>query len=107
MHLHWVVEHPDEARYLLAGGEIRPAAREQLREPNAAFFAAVSDWLSGHAVTAAPFEVIAALWLGPSQELTRRWLEGDGGRPPTVHADLLADAAWSALTQAAGSPRRT
>jgi AcrR family transcriptional regulator len=107
MHLEWVVEHPDRARYLLAGGEIRTAARAQLREPNAAFFAAVLAWLERHDIAGIPIALLAALWLGPSQELTRLWLEGTTARPPSAHTEVLAEAAWTALTQAAPSRCRS
>jgi hypothetical protein len=52
-------------------------------------------------------ELLGALWLSPSQELTRQWLEGITARPPSAHAEVLAQAAWTALTQATPVRRRS
>jgi AcrR family transcriptional regulator len=103
-HLRWVVEHPDRARYLLAGTDARAAlaGRRDLREQNRRFFARVNSWLAprlaaGELRRVSP-EVLHALWIGPSQELARHWLEGRVKRRPTEDAEVLAAAAWDALS---------
>lgn len=103
-HVHWVVEHPDRARYLLVGTEARAAlvGRRDLREQNRRFFARVNGWLAprlaaGELRSVSP-EVLHALWVGPSQELARHWLEGRVKRRPTEDAGVLAAAAWDALS---------
>lgn len=93
-HLGWVTANPDRARYLLAE---RRASREQNRR----FFARVNEWLaprlrSGELRDVTP-TVLYALWIGPSQELARHWLQGRVRRSPLADADVLASAAWNAL----------
>lgn len=102
-HVRWVVEHPDRARYLLIGTDARVAMAggRDLREQNRRFFARVNAWLAprlaaGELRDVAP-EVLHALWIGPSQELARHWLEGRVHRTPAEDADVLAAAAWNAL----------
>jgi hypothetical protein len=93
-HLRWVTANADRARYLLAE---RRASREQNRR----FFARVNQWLaprlhSGELRDVTP-SVMHALWIGPSQELARHWLQGTVRRSPLADADVLASAAWNAL----------
>lgn len=94
-HIGWVTANRDRARYLLGGGRVR-------REQNRRFFARVEAWVAPHREAGelrdlAP-EVMHALWLGPSQELARHWLEGRVRRVPTADVDVLAAAAWSVLS---------
>ena len=74
-----------------------------LRDLNRRFFAEVMSWWQTHVHYAAlrelPLDVIHALWLGPAQEYSRHWLSGEVKRVPRSVADVLADAAWSALRE--------
>ena len=94
-HLGWVAANRDRARFLLTG---RLARREQNRR----FFARVNAWLEPHLASGElremPAEARHALWLGPSQELSRHWLSGTARRNPTEDTQVLAAAAWTALS---------
>lgn len=95
-HLAWVTSNPDRARFLLAERRAQP-------EQNRVFFRSVEEWLApyrqaGELRDLHP-DILYALWIGPSQELARQWLEGRVRRPPTEAADVLASAAWHALSK--------
>ena len=92
-YLRWVEGHPDDARFLL---EVRVAPGDELRALNRSFFAEVVGWAEPR-LRVARIELVYALWLGPGQELARMWLAGSTPDPPGAHAEILADAAWSAL----------
>ena len=103
-HLAWVASHPDQARYLLMGRDPRVvlASERPLRELNRAFFERVMDWVRprvrrGELRAVSPEIVLAALWIGPSQELSRHWLAGLLDEPLETAAPALAEAAWNAL----------
>ena len=108
-HAKWVREHPDLARLLLADQDpaVRQAAAAELEERNERFFGAVREWHAEHVENTIlrdlPFDLIYALWLGPSQELARLWLAGATRRSPDRAAKELADGAWAALTLPAGA----
>ena len=102
-HMRWVRANPDRAQFLfaIAGSDVRRAASAELRDLNEPFFAGVESWLRRHVeageIRTASFDVVYALWLGPSQELARLWLaRGRRGSLRTETA-LLADAAWRSL----------
>jgi len=94
-HLDWVTANRDRARFLLTGRRAR-------REQNRRFFARVNAWLQPHLTRGELREMSAearhALWLGPSQELSRQWLQGTVRRKPTEDAQVLSAAAWTALS---------
>ncbi len=96
-HLRWVAANRSEAALLL-GGRLDSA---ELREANAAFFAAVRDWWRPHhsyrALRPMQTGVTAALWCGPAQEFSRHWIDGDEPRMPRGVVKTFADAAWMAL----------
>jgi hypothetical protein len=46
-----------------------------------------------------PLELIHALWPGPAQQYTRRWLAGHAKRPPVAVGAELEEAAWTALEE--------
>lgn len=100
-HLRWVREHDDLARFLLAvrETEVIAAAAPELRRHNRSFFAAVTTWFAGHAELPdlAP-ELLEPLLLGPTQEFSRHWLAGRATTTPEQAEDVLAAAAWHALT---------
>jgi AcrR family transcriptional regulator len=102
-HMRWVRGNPDRAQFLfaVAGADVRRAASIELRDLNEPFFARVESWLRGRVeageIRGASFDVVYALWLGPSQELARLWLaRGRRGALRTETA-LLANAAWRSL----------
>ena len=102
-HLRWVQRNADRAQYLFMGrdADVRLAVRDELRDLNADFFGRVLAWLrpriEAHEICDAPVDVLHALWLGPSQELSRHWLAGGRRGRLSPHAALLADAAWRSL----------
>ena len=96
-HLRWVTAHRGEATLLL-GSRLDS---EELRQSNAAFFAAVRDWWRPHhgygVLRPMRIGITAALWLGPAQEFTRYWVAGSETRLPRGTVETFADAAWTAL----------
>jgi AcrR family transcriptional regulator len=101
-HAAWIELNQDIARFLLLAGHppVGVAVRA-LRRLNRSFFAAIGDW-TGPRVAAGELlglelEVMAALWIGPSQELARHWLAGRSRTSPTNAAPALAEAAWRSL----------
>lgn len=102
-HMRWVRANPDRAQFLfaIAGSDVRRAASAELRELNEPFFAVVETWLRRHVeageIRAASFDVVYALWLGPSQELARLWLARGRRGSLRTETTLLADAAWRSL----------
>jgi AcrR family transcriptional regulator len=102
-HMRWVRGDPDRAQFLfeIAGADVRRAASAELRDLNGPFFDEVETWLRRHVdageIRTLSFDVVYALWLGPSLELARLWLaRGRRGSLRTETA-LLADAAWRSL----------
>lgn len=100
-HVAWVVADPDRARFLLMAREpgVEVAVTGQLRAQNKLFFAAIERWLAQQPeLRSGPRDVLYALWLGPTQELTRQWLGGSSRQEPTAFTAILAGAALRALT---------
>jgi AcrR family transcriptional regulator len=97
-HLGWVANHPTEARYLLS---MRPRASGRLRTMNRRFFKEVFGWLAEQAEAGRIRKVRRNLYfplvIGPSQELSRQWLDGLVEEPLEDAADVLAEAAWNAV----------
>jgi AcrR family transcriptional regulator len=100
-HLRWMREHPDLGRFLLAvrETEVIAAAMPELRRRNRAFFAAVREWFGEHAdlPDLAP-DLLEPLLLGPAQEFSRHWLAGRATTTLERAEQVLATAAWHALT---------
>jgi len=101
-YLRWVSANRAAAALLL--GE-RPRAHATLRDRNQRFFAEATGWWQTHVhygtVRDLPFDLIAALWLGPANEYTRHWVAGRARRVPATATDVLADAAWLTLKESA------
>jgi len=97
--LHWCQRNRDTTRLLLNGRGL--ADEDRLREINRDFFAQVRAWLAPHvhyeALRDLETDVFTALWLGPSLEYLRHWLDGRARRVPADVADVLAEAAWQSL----------
>lgn len=102
VHLDWVEEHPDWARYLLefrrseAGG----STELEIRSLNEALVASLQAWcapfVSSGGLRRLPVELFLAVALGPAQEYSRLWLSGRAPTPISKAKRLLADAAWDA-----------
>jgi AcrR family transcriptional regulator len=104
-HVSWISEHRDLARFLLLGRDasLVVATERPLRELNRRFFTAVRDWTrprvqAGELRELSP-EVTTALWIGPSQELSRHWLAGNTRIDLAGSAAVLATAAWLSLKE--------
>jgi AcrR family transcriptional regulator len=102
-HLSWIAHHPDEARFLFGtrAAEVLLASRKELRAMNRTFFKEVFGWLAeqGDAgrIRMVRRNLYFPLVIGPSQELSRQWLDGLIDEPLEDAADVLAEAAWNAL----------
>jgi len=104
-HINWIYEHRDLARFLLLGRDasLVVATERPLRELNRRFFGAVRDWMrtgvQAGELRDLPPEVATALWIGPSQELSRYWLAGRTQIDLPGSAAVLATAAWLSLKE--------
>jgi AcrR family transcriptional regulator len=103
-HVQWIARHPDLARFMLLGRDagLTLATERPLRELNRRFFGAVQRWVAplvgNGELRELSAEVLTALWIGPSQELSRHWLAGRTRVNPTEAAPVLAEAAWKSMT---------
>jgi len=102
-HLRWVMCHHDLACFIFSMGRLHspdPRANE-LHELNRAFFGEYRRWLSRHIrsgeIRRVPPDLYYALWIGPAHELARHLLSGRVKTPWQQAANLLAEAAWTAL----------
>ena len=101
-HLAWVEANRERAIFLVTSREALSLADvAEIRESNRPFFRRLTLLFAPHVesgrIKQLPLDLLEAIWLGPSQELTRHWLAGrvenlDGA------ADVLAEAAWRGLT---------
>jgi AcrR family transcriptional regulator len=102
-HLRWIVDHRALAQFLLHHGEpeVSALAAEPLRALNEHYRHQVKIWLdrvgADETIRPIPYDVYAALVVGPTQELARRWIAGVTDIDIDTAAGLLADAAWRAL----------
>lgn len=103
-HIGWCVGHPDAARYLLTEPTPLPPhpGAERISELNRSFFRRVLVWMRPHItyeqLRPLPVELAYPLWLGPSQERCRIWLQGRTLPPTDDEIDVLADAAIRCLS---------
>lgn len=100
----WIVAHRALAQFLRTA----PVAEtsEPLRGLNRSFFGAIADWMAPAIARGELRELstqlLTALWLGPSQELSRMWLAGRTGTSPVHAIPVLAAAAWDSLSPELG-----
>lgn len=100
-HLRWSVRNRALARFLLfQRGSVDDAEVIRASRP---FLAEAMAWYRRHAhygiVQPLPFDVVHALWLGPSQEYLRHWLAGRARTIPQAATATLASAAWHSLEE--------
>jgi AcrR family transcriptional regulator len=106
-HLRWVRENRRLAGFMFARqeSEVLRRAEPGLRKLNREFAAAAAEWVEPHvsagAIRPLPPDVLFALLIGPSQELSRLWLARRTETDPDEAAALLADSVWSSLQPAA------
>lgn len=99
-HLSWAEANPEGARFLLGNNEleITLARAGELPSENRRFYRTVQDWVRPRVVSGElrklSSDLYYALWIGPSQELTRQWLAGRARTTPMDAVATLADAAW-------------
>lgn len=108
-HLKWTAQNPNLAAYLThcREPEVAEASEAQARDLNRVFFERAGAWLASHVkekrVRRLSPDLYYALWMGPADEYTRRWLlrgARDASRLAKA-ADVLARAAWHSLRAAA------
>jgi AcrR family transcriptional regulator len=103
-YLGWVEGHREQAALLFADlpDEVLLAAEPALAESSRRYVRHVKGWLQQHmdddVLVERPFEIAHALWLGPTQELSRHWVRGRSRLRPTKAAPDLAGGAWLALS---------
>ena len=104
-HINWISEHRDLARFLLLGRDASMvvATERPLRELNRRFFRSVQSWtrprVQARELRDLAPEVATALWIGPSQELSRHWLAGRTRIDLAGSAAVRATAAWLSLKE--------
>jgi AcrR family transcriptional regulator len=98
--LGWVSGQPEMARFVFADApdEVLLAAEPVFGADNQRYVEDIAAWLADRdLVRGRPFEVVHALWFGPSMELSRHWLRGRSRTTPGAAAQELAAAAWRAV----------
>lgn len=102
-HLRWVERNPDWARVLASQRDaaLRLASERAARELNAAFaeaaLAALEPFFASGELRRLPFDVLAALVIGPCQEFGRHMLAGNTQTAPAQATKLLATQTWNAV----------
>jgi AcrR family transcriptional regulator len=100
--LAWVDSHTEMARFVFtdAPDEVLLAAEPTLAAHNRRYVHHIVTWLTDRDLLRdRPFEVVHALWFGPSMELCRHWIRGRSRTTPTNAADELSAAAWRAVNR--------
>ena len=98
--LAWVDGHTEMARFVFtdAPDEVLLAAEPALAAHNRRYVHHIAAWLTDQDLLRdRPFEVVHALWFGPSMELCRHWVRGRSRITPADAADELSAAAWRAV----------
>jgi hypothetical protein len=81
-----------------APDDVLLAAEPTLAAHNRRYVHHIATWLSDRDLLRdRPFEVVHALWFGPSMELCRHWVRGRSRITPTNAAEELSAAAWRAV----------
>ena len=98
--LTWVSSHTEMARFVFADApdEVLLAAEPALAAHNRRYVRHIAAWLTDRdLLRGRPFEVVHALWFGPSMELSRHWVRGRSRITLTDAAEELSAAAWRAV----------
>lgn len=99
----WVEVHPELARFLYAAspamssGAQAEALRTRNRDRYRELSRRVRAAMKAREIRALPAELVAPLIFGQTEAYARAWLAGRMDAPPSMHADLLAAAAWASL----------
>jgi AcrR family transcriptional regulator len=102
-HVHWIMCHNDLAYFIFSMGALHsPGPRaDELRDMSRAFFSEYRRWLSRQVrsgeIRKVPPDLYYAVWTGPAHELARHLHSSRVKTPWQQAADLLAEAAWTAL----------
>ena len=102
-HLRWVRGNRDLAAFLMnrRETEVALASDPAIRELNRESFARVTAWFDGYAAAGAvrpmSFDLLYAVVLGPAQEFSRHWLDGNTTTSIANAERALATAAWDAV----------
>lgn len=97
----WIADNPGLAMMLLSSlpGELRQQLADDTRDANARFFDDVAAWLGDHGWSGQPeLFVMISMWFGAMNELARNTMSLGGDPPPDPVVEVLADAAWHALS---------
>jgi AcrR family transcriptional regulator len=98
----WVAENRPAAALLYGARPSGSKASERLSAQNRGFFKRVLAWWRIHAHYGAVRDdldpsLLQALWLGPTDNYCRHFLEGHIRKLPPAAGRQLADAAWATL----------
>ncbi len=105
-HLRWTQANPERASYLshCREPEVAEASEARAEELNRAFFNQSGEWIKKQVrdgvLRKLSSELYFALWMGPSDEFTRRWLleaAEQRAKRLTTAGNVLASAAWESL----------
>jgi AcrR family transcriptional regulator len=97
----WIADNSGLAMMLLSSlpGELRQQIADDTRDANARFFDDVSAWLAVQGWSGRPeLFVMISMWFGAMNELARNTMSLGGDPPPDPVVEVLADAAWHALS---------
>jgi AcrR family transcriptional regulator len=102
--LAWTEQHADLARFIYQRGHLDfdSLGGAAVGALNRSLTAEVRQWIAPLAerglIRPAPMLVVAAVVNGPAHAVARRWLAGQVREPLTSYADVLARAAYGALS---------
>jgi AcrR family transcriptional regulator len=94
--LRWFVEHPREARLVLAHRDA-VAATGRLRASNRAVLKAVGAWARDAIGPDLDLDLFHAVVLSPARAIGALWATKRIKNDPTTYATALGDAAWAGL----------
>ncbi len=102
-HLNWVREHPDWSRFLfqMRHSEFMGEKEDEFNVLNENFFIRTSKWFIKHVKEGAmrrfPKDVYVPILLGPCQEYTRQYINGNTSTELETVIKELSIAAWRTM----------
>ena len=102
-YLDWVVDHPEWARYLFQARSAvaKGPYHQQLKDRNVEHYRELKQKLLSFenmdVKISLPFEILAPLVIGPSENYCRAWLAGRVKTSPRDYCGVLAESAWRSL----------